>query len=106
MAAMIDTNSRTTHLLALMKKGDDAFNAHDVAAMKATHHSEMIAHVTGSPEPIYGRTAHAQLMAQMIRVFPDVHVQNDPYPVQFGSGDWITVITRATGSFAGEMVLP
>lgn len=106
MAAMIDTNSRTAHLLALMKKGDDAFNAHEVAAMKATHHPEMIAHVTGSAEPIYGRTAHAQLMAQMIRVFPDVHVQNGPYPVQFGSGDWITVITRATGTFAGEMVLP
>ena len=29
-----------------------------------------------------------------------------PYPIQFGSGDWITVITRATGRFRGQMVLP
>jgi hypothetical protein len=35
-----------------------------------------------------------------------VRVVNDPYPVQFGSGDWITVITRTTGTFSGEMVLP
>ena len=29
-----------------------------------------------------------------------------PYPIQFGSGDWITVITHATGTFRGQMVLP
>ena len=31
---------------------------------------------------------------------------SDPYPVQFGSGDWITVVTNATGTFTGEMTLP
>jgi hypothetical protein len=31
---------------------------------------------------------------------------NTPYPIQFGSGDWITVVTRATGAFTGEMILP
>jgi hypothetical protein len=30
-------------------------------------------------------------------------VYSDPYPIQFGSGDWITVITKATGTFTGEM---
>ena len=45
-------------------------------------------------------------MRQMFRIFPDVHVHNDPYPIQFGSGDWITVITRITGTFTGEMMLP
>jgi hypothetical protein len=33
-------------------------------------------------------------------------VYSDPYPIQFGSGDWITVVTRATGTFTGEMALP
>ncbi len=46
------------------------------------------------------------MIAEMIRIFPDVHVDNDPYPVQFGSGDWTTVITRATGTFTGEMITP
>ena len=81
MSAMTINASRTAHLLELMKKGDDAFNSRDVVA-------------------------HAAMIQQMIRVFPDIHVHNDPYPIQFGSGDWITVITRATGTFTGEMILP
>ena len=28
---------------------------------------------------------------------------SDPYPVQFGGGDWITVVTNAAGTFTGEM---
>jgi hypothetical protein len=46
------------------------------------------------------------MIQQMLRIFPDVHVHNNPYPIQFGSGDWITVITRTTGTFTGEMKLP
>jgi len=42
-----DTTNRTAHLLALMKKGDDAFNSRDVAAMEAVHHPDMIAYITG-----------------------------------------------------------
>ena len=97
---------RTTHLLELMKKGDDAFNSRDVAGMTATHHPDIVAHIMGIAKPIKGRKAHAAMIQQMIRVFPDIHVHNDPYPIQFGSGDWITVITRATGTFTGEMILP
>lgn len=106
MPATTDNTSRTAYLLELMKKGDDAFNSHDFAAMDKFHHPEMIAHITGSAEPIYGRAGHAAAMEQFFRIFPDVHVFNDPYPIQFGSGDWITVVTRVTGTFTGEMILP
>ena len=105
MTTSTDT-SRTARLLALMKQGDDAFNARDFDAMNAVHHPDMVAYVTGNAEPIRGRAAHAAMVQQMFRIFPDVHVDNDPYPVQFGSDDWITVITRTTGTFTGEMVLP
>jgi len=98
--------SRTTHLLALMKKGDDAFNNRDFATLNVIHHPDMVAYVTGNAEPIYGSAAHAAMVRQMFRIFPDVQVRNDPYPVQFGSGDWITVVTRTTGTFTGEMALP
>jgi hypothetical protein len=100
------TTNRTPHLISLMKKGDDAFNARDFAGMDRVHHPDMIAHVTGNAQPIYGRAAHAEAMKQFFNLFPDVHVYNDPYPIQFGSGDWITVVTRVTGTFTGEMVLP
>jgi hypothetical protein len=49
--------------------------------------------------------AHAAAMQQMLQIFPDMHVHT-PYPIQFGGGDWITVVTRATGTFRGQMVLP
>src|ERR1700739_1495266 len=98
--------NRTAHLLALMKKGDGAFNARDFAAGDAIHHPDMVAYITGYAQPIYGRVAHAAAMQQMLRIFPDMHVYHDPYPIQFGSGDWITVVTRATGTFTGDMVLP
>jgi hypothetical protein len=88
-----------------MKKGDDAFNSQDVAGLNAVHHPDMITHL-GSANPVHGRAAHAEIMQQMWLTFPDVHVQNDPYRIQFGSGDWITVITRSTGTFTGKMTLP
>lgn len=105
MTDITDT-SRTAHLLALMKEGDDAFNDRDFAVLNVIHHPDMIAYVTGNAEPIYGSAAHAAMVRQMFRIFPDVRVHNDPYPVQFGSGDWITVISRTTGTFTGEMPLP
>jgi hypothetical protein len=98
--------NRTVHLLALMKMGDDAFNARDFAAVDAIHHPDMVAYITGNAQPIYGRVAHAAAMQQMLRIFPDMHVYSDPYPIQFGSGDWITVVTRATGTFTNDMILP
>src|SRR6266403_4755081 len=105
MANITDNATRTAHLLALMKKGDDAFNARDFAAVDTVHHPDMVAHITGNAQPIYGSVAHAAAMQQMLRIFPDIHVFT-PYAIQFGSGDWITVVTRTTGTFTGEMVLP
>ena len=105
MATMTDNATRTAHLLALMKKGDDAFNARDFAAIDTVHHPDMVAHITGNAQPIYGSVAHAAAMQQMLRIFPDMHVYT-PYPIQFGSGDWITVISRTTGTFRGQMALP
>ena len=99
------TASRTAHLLELMTKSDEAFNARDFEAVDAVHHPNMIAFITGLAEPVYGREAHAAALQQFLRSFPDMHV-NTPYPIQFGSGDWITVVTHATGTFTGEMTLP
>jgi hypothetical protein len=105
VATTTHTTSRTAHLLELMTKGDEAFNARDFEAVDAVHHPEMIAFITGLAEPVYGRDAHTAAMQQFLRSFPDMHVET-PYPIQFGSGDWITVVTHARGTFTGEMTLP
>ena len=98
-------SSRTEHLLALMTKGDDLFNARDWQALEDVHHPDMIAFIPGSEDPIYGREAHGEAMQQLVRMFPDVRVHT-PYPIKFGGNNWITVVTNATGTFSGEMVLP
>ena len=104
MTTTSDT-TRTTHLLQLMARGDNAFNARDFKEVDVVHHPDMIAYIPGNAEPIYGRKAHAEAMQELIRMFPDIKVHT-PYPIQFGSGDWITVVCRATGTFTGEMRLP
>jgi len=105
MTATTDTTSRTAHLLELMTSGDEAFNARDFAAVDTVHHPDMIAFITGLAKPLYGSEAHAAAMQQFLRSFPDMRVDT-PYPIQFGSGDWLTVVTQATGTFTGEMTLP
>ena len=65
----------------------------------------MIAFITGLAEPVYGRDAHAAAMQQFLRSFPDMHVDT-PYPIQFGRGDWITVVTNTRGTFTGDLALP
>ena len=105
MATTTHNDSRTAHLLELMAKGDNAFNARDFETVDSVHDPDMIAYIPGSPEPIYGSKDHSAAMQAFLRSFPDMQV-NLPYPIQFGSGDWITVITNATGTFTGEMVLP
>src|SRR6201984_108005 len=105
MATATRNISRTERLLARMAKGDDLFNARDWEKLVDVHHPDMIAHIPGSAEPIYGRDAHGAAMQQLVRIFPDIRVHT-PYPIQFGEGDWITVVTNATGTFTGEMSLP
>jgi hypothetical protein len=105
MPATTENTSRTAHVIDLMTKGDNAFNARDWDTVDTVHHPDMVAYITGLAEPIYGSKAHSAAMQQFLRSFPDMHV-NTPYPIQFGSGDWITVVTNVTGTFTGEMALP
>ena len=105
MATTAPNSSRSAHLLELMTDGDNAFNARDFDAVDAVHDPDMVAFITGLAEPLHGREAHAAAMQQFVRSFPDMRVDT-PYPIQFGSGDWLTVVTQATGTFTGEMTLP
>ena len=105
MATTAPNSSRSAHLLELMTDGDNAFNARDFDAVDAVHDPDMVAFITGLAEPLHGREAHAAAMQPFLRSFPDMRVDT-PYPIQFGSGDWLTVVTQATGTFTGEMTLP
>jgi ketosteroid isomerase-like protein len=74
-----------------MKQGDDAFNARDFAAVDTVHHPDMVAHITGLAEPVYGREAHAAAMQQMLRMFPGMHVCSAQPHV------WLGALSYASG---------
>ena len=97
--------TRTEHLLARMTDGDNMFNARDFTGLDEVHHPDMIAYMTGLAQPIYGREDHSKAMKDLVESFPDIRVHT-PYPIQFGAGDWITVVTNVTGTFTGELALP
>ena len=105
MTGYADPSDRVAHNLRLMKMGDDAFNRQDVAGMDAAHHSDLVAYIMGSTEPIRGQAAHAAAMEGLFRAFPDIRV-DDNYAIQFGSGDWTTVVNKVSGTFTGELVQP
>jgi hypothetical protein len=106
MTAPTASSARVAHNLRLMKEGDDGFNRRDNAHFVAAHHRDMVAHVMGSLDPVVGRDALGTALDSMLRAFPDMRVQNDPYPIQFGADDWTTVIGRVTGTFTGELAMP
>lgn len=99
------TAVRTEHLLARMTDGDNMFNARDFTGLDEVHDADMIAYITGLAQPIYGREAHSKAMEDLVKSFPGIRVHT-PYPIQFGAGDWITVVTNVTGTFTGELALP
>jgi hypothetical protein len=88
-----------------MTNGDNRFNARNWQELEDVHHPDMIAYMTGSADPIYGREAHGAAMRQLVEMFPDVRVHT-PYPIQFGGDNWITVVTNVTGTFTGKMTQP
>ena len=44
-------------------------------------------------------------MKGKFRNLPDVRVDTDPFPCQFGTGDWRAVVTRCSGTMKDEIIL-
>ena len=42
----------------------------------------------------------------MGKAFPDMTVENDPYPVGFTQGEWMCFVSRLRGTFKGPMPGP
>ena len=83
MANITDNATRTAHLLALMRKGNNAFNARDFAAVNAVHRPTWWRTSPGTHSRSTEAPIHAEAMRQMLRIFPDMHVST-PYPIQWG----------------------
>ena len=66
-------------------------------------HSEDVAvYWPGKPERTRGQSTH-QNEAVGFKTFLNNHIQNDPYVVLYGQGDWICSVAIFTGTFKEPM---
>ena len=87
-----------------MKTLDDAWNSQDWDTFAKRHTQDVIVRWPGQSEPTKGLDAHRSEGIEMFKIFPDNHVQNNPYKVLFGQGEWTCSIAIFTGTHKGPMV--
>jgi predicted ester cyclase len=92
--------------LRLMKTLDDAWNSQDWDTFSQRHIDDVIVRWPGRSEPTRGLDAHRKEGVEMFKIFPDNHVENNPYRVLFGQGDWTCSIAKFTGTHKGPMTGP
>jgi predicted ester cyclase len=70
------------------------------------HTDDVIVRWPGQSQPTRGLNAHRNEGIEMFKIFPDNHVQNNPYKTLFAQGDWTCSIAIFTGTQTGPMVAP
>ena len=81
---------------------DDAWNAQDVDEVAKYHKPNVIVYWPGQP-PTRGMDDHRTEARAFFTTFPDQHLENRPYKVLFGAGDWTCSMARFTGTMKGPM---
>jgi len=86
--------------LQRMKTLDDAWNAQNWEVFRKRHSVDTKVYWPGQPDPTRGRDAH---QAESEAFFKSIenHLENNPYRVMFGSGDWTCTIARWKGKMIG-----
>jgi predicted ester cyclase len=90
----------------LMKTLDDAWNNQEWDTFNKRHAENVFVYWPGQPEPTTGRHNHRAESVEFFKTFPDNHIDNDPYKVLFGQGDWTCSVARFTGTMKGPMQGP
>jgi len=90
--------------MRLMKTLEDAWNAQDWDTFNKRHAEDVVVYLPGKPEPTRGRPSHKNEAVEFFKTFPDNHIENDPYIVLFGQGDWTCSVAIFTGTFKGTMM--
>jgi predicted ester cyclase len=92
--------------IRLMKSLDDAWNNQDWGTFNKRHTEDVIVRWPGQSQPTRGLESHRNEGVQMFKMFPDNHVQNDPYKVLFGQGEWTCSIAIFAGTHKGPIMAP
>jgi predicted ester cyclase len=84
----------------LMKTLDDAWNSQDWDTFSTRHSDDVIVRWPSQP-PTKGIDAHKKEGEYFFSAFPDNHVENNPYKIFFGQGDWTCSVAEFTGTHKG-----
>ena len=89
--------------MQLMETLVDAWNNQDWDTFRKRHTENVIIRWPGQSEPTRGLNAHRNEGIEMFKIFPDNHVENNPYKVLFGQGDWTCSIAIFAGTHTDPM---
>ena len=92
--------------LELMQTLDDAWNNQDWDTFSKRHSHDTAVYWPGQPEPTRGVQNHKSESVEFFNTFPDNHIDNQPYKVLIGQGDWTCSVARFTGTMKGPMKGP
>ena len=81
-----------------MQTLDDAWNAQDVEIFRARHKPDVVVRWPGQPEPTRGIEDHTTESKWFWEAFPNQHLDNRPYRIFFGSGDYKCSVAHFTGT--------
>ena len=88
--------------LKLMKTLDDAWNSQDWDTFSKRHAETAEIYWPGKTQPTRGKENHKNESIEFFKAFPDNHIDNDPYKILFGQGDWTCSVANFTGTFKGN----
>ncbi|GIF49887.1 ester cyclase [Asanoa ferruginea] len=88
--------------LELMQTLDDAWNSQDLDTFNSRHADDVVVRWPGRPET-HGRHNHEAEAVAFFTAFPDQHLDNRPYKVLFGSGEWTCSVAHWTGTMTGAL---
>src|SRR5260370_924351 len=91
--------------LRLMQTLDNAWNAKDWETFMKRHSESVAVYWPGQPEPTRGRHAHHSESVEFFKAF-DNHLDNNPYKISFGYGDYPCSVARWTGKNIGAFMGP
>jgi len=83
---------------------DDAWNNQDWDTFDRYHKKDTVIRWPAQP-PTHGIHDHRAEGVQMFKTFPDNRVENRPYKILFGSGDWTCSVSRFHGTMKGPLVM-
>jgi ketosteroid isomerase-like protein len=89
--------------MELMKTLDDAWNSQDWKTFEERHADNVAVFWPGQPEPTRGVHNHREESVQFFKAFPDNHLVNNPYKIQFYKDDYTCSVADFTGTFKGPM---